>query len=126
VESLLAYEDPDLVIIAYLESRFHRRAESHAGAQGVMQLMPIAVRDVYQQGCSRELPSKFDVWNPAHNILVGDCYFTLLREKYKLPLRLAVAAYNLGPTRVRKPWPRETRRYVKQFFELREASCSNH
>jgi soluble lytic murein transglycosylase len=126
VESLLEYNDTDLVIIAYMESRFDRRAVSSAGAKGVMQLMPVAVKDVYQHGCGeRELPLKFDVWNPEHNILVGYCYWTLLRNQYKLPLPLAVAAYNFGPGRVRAhTWPRETRRYVREFFKLKEKSCS--
>jgi membrane-bound lytic murein transglycosylase MltF len=121
---LMEHHDPDLVIIAYLESGFNSEAVSPAGAMGVMQLMPIAIQEVYQEGCGdRELPEDFDVWNYKHNILVGACYFGILKRKHRLSLRKAVAAYNLGPARVNGPWPAETRNYVNKFFSLKENTC---
>lgn len=124
VTLLTVYRSPDLMILAYLESGFLPLARSPVGAKGVMQLTSIAVKEVYIEGCgTRKLPTKFDIWNPKHNILVGYCYFTLLQTKYKLPLKLAVAAYNMGPSRVYGKWPRETRNYVRNFYKLRGKKC---
>lgn len=122
VQLLLPYHSFDLLILANLESRYRTRAVSSAGAKGVMQLTPIAVKDVYSRECVY-LDGEFDYFDPVTNIQVGACYFLYLRDTlFPGDIRKAVAAYNAGPSRAVLPehrWPRETRRYVAEFVKLR-------
>lgn len=82
------------------ESRFSRNAESRRGAIGLMQLMPVT---------REELAMKLDIEDlshPEHNIQAGIFY---LRKLYDLfegaeeadRLKLTLAAYNAGISRVR-------------------------
>ncbi|WP_240505837.1 lytic transglycosylase domain-containing protein [Erythrobacter colymbi] len=85
--------------IARQESEFDRTRESHAGARGIMQLMP---------GTAREQASKLGVQylsadltaSPQYNIQLGDGYFARMMSYYGGSYPLAVAAYNAGPGRV--------------------------
>jgi hypothetical protein len=106
------YGLPDglLKSVARAESGLDPNARSHAGAIGLMQLMP---------GTARELG--VDPTNPAQAI---DGAARLLRRHLATfgSVPLALAAYNAGPGAVRKhdgipPYP-ETRAYVKRVTEL--------
>ncbi len=85
--------------IARQESEFDRNRVSHAGARGMMQLMP---------GTAREEAGKIGVnymsadltANPAYNIRLGDAHFARLMDRYGGAYPLAIAAYNAGPGRV--------------------------
>jgi soluble lytic murein transglycosylase len=85
--------------IARQESEFDRTRESHAGARGIMQLMP---------GTAREQAGKLGVQylsadltaSPQYNIRLGDAYFARMMSYYGGSYPLAVAAYNAGPGRV--------------------------
>lgn len=94
------------------ESNFNPRAVSHAGAQGLMQLMPATARGL---GVS----NSFD---PEQNVMAGTRFLKGLLDRYNGDLDSALAAYNWGPGNVdRKPdrLPRETREYlvkVKQYY----------
>jgi soluble lytic murein transglycosylase len=82
------------------ESQFAQNAISHAGARGLMQLMPATARE--QAG---KLGLSYDmgrlISDPVFNIQLGDAYFARLMNIYG-SYPLAVAAYNAGGGNVNK------------------------
>lgn len=86
--------------IARQESQFDRNAVSHAGARGLMQLMPGTAAETAGKlglGYNREaLNSDTD-----YNIQLGSSYFQQMFARYG-SYPLAVAAYNAGPGNVNK------------------------
>lgn len=93
--------------VIHAESNFDRWAVSHAGAQGLMQLMPrtAAMLDVD------------DVFDPAQNILGGTSLLRAHIEEFG-SLKKAIIAYNAGPDRVRKNQriPSETQTYIRKVI----------
>jgi soluble lytic murein transglycosylase len=86
--------------IARQESQFDRAAISHAGARGLMQLMPGTARDTATKlGLSYD-PSALTT-DTDYNIMVGSSYFRHIYGIYG-SYPLAVAAYNAGPGNVNK------------------------
>lgn len=87
--------------ISRQESQFAENAISHAGARGLMQLMPGTARE--QAGkmgisyMSADLIGSVDT-----NIRLGDGYFSRMMDYYGGSYPLAVAAYNAGPGNVNK------------------------
>lgn len=85
-----------LIAIMTTESKSDLRAVSKAGAGGLMQLMP---RTAHYQGLKIE---KFtDERFSPESILAGATYFKEQLDLHK-GLPLALAAYNLGPTALKK------------------------
>ncbi len=85
--------------IARQESEFDRTRESHAGARGIMQLMPGTARE--QAGKLGVQYLSADLTNsPQYNIQLGDGYFARMMSYYGGSYPLAVGAYNAGPGRV--------------------------
>lgn len=86
--------------IARQESQFDRQAVSHAGARGLMQLMPGTARETAGKiGMSYDPASLND---PSYNIQLGSTYFQSMLRYYGGSYPLAVAAYNAGPGNVNK------------------------
>jgi soluble lytic murein transglycosylase len=86
--------------IARQESQFDRAAVSHAGARGLMQLMPGTAREVAGQiglGYRRDALTV----DTDYNIQLGSHYFKRMYALYG-SYPLAVAAYNAGPGNVNK------------------------
>lgn len=87
--------------IARQESQFDPAALSHAGARGLMQLMPGTARDV-----AGKIGSYYDAGaltsDPQYNIRLGAWFFGRLMDRYGGNYVLAVAAYNAGPGNVNK------------------------
>ncbi len=103
--------EPELVqAVLEVESNYHVQAESRAGAQGLMQIMPDTQKDL-------GLQSAFD---PQANIEAGVRYLSELWHNF--PPRLALAAYNAGPAQVQRyngiPPFTETQNYVQKVFQL--------
>jgi soluble lytic murein transglycosylase-like protein len=103
--------DPHLIrAVIRTESAFNPRAVSQKGAQGLMQLMPATAREL-------KVSNPFD---PEENISGGTRYLRSLLDTFQQDVRLALAAYNAGPTVVRKSWSvpefPETVQYIKRVL----------
>lgn len=102
--------DPLLVkAIIEVESDYDTHSVSTAGAQGLMQIMP-------------ETQKELGVNNPfdaTENIEAGVRYFRTMLDRFK-NVRLALAAYNAGPSAVEKyggiPPFAETKKYVTKVL----------
>jgi soluble lytic murein transglycosylase len=83
------------------ESQFDRQAVSHAGARGMMQLMPGTAREVAGKlGLSYDAGSLTSDTN--YNFTLGSTYFQQMLSYFGGSYPLAVAAYNAGPGNVNK------------------------
>lgn len=108
--------DPRLAMsVAITESSLDEKAISPKGAVGIMQLMPF-VAEHYG----------VDPYDTAQNVDTGVRHLAALLSRYRGNLKLALAAYNAGPSRVRTSIPaiRETRRYIRKVQRLYTASHS--
>ena len=98
--------------VIHAESAYRPNAVSHAGAQGLMQLMPATAS---RFGVS-------DPFDPAQNIQGGVKYLAWLMKRYSSDLTLVAAAYNAGEGAVDRnggvPPYSETRRYVQRVGQL--------
>jgi soluble lytic murein transglycosylase-like protein len=90
-----------------------RPITSHAGAMGLMQLMPATWNELRQRHGFGT-----DAYDPRENILAGTAYLRELTDRFGVPG--AFAAYHAGPRRYEAhrtqgaPLPLETRRYLSQ------------
>lgn len=81
------------------ESEFNATAKSHAGALGLMQIMPATGR-----GLARELGiggiSNRQLWNPDLSLRLGTFHFKKVLERFNHCLEYTLAGYNAGEHRV--------------------------
>lgn len=103
--------DPKLLhALVIIESAYNTRAVSPVGAQGLTQLMP---------GTASELGVR-DVFNTEQNLRAGARYLAIQIGRFS-DIRLALAAYNAGPSRVarlgRVPDFTETQNYVRDGID---------
>jgi soluble lytic murein transglycosylase-like protein len=104
--------------IIMAESSFDPNAISQSGAQGLMQLMPPTADDMKVD----------DPFDPEENIFGGTKYLSLLLKRFNHDKKLAIAAYNVGPSIVAHSnsvlLPPQTRRFVekvmKYYSELKQ------
>lgn len=90
----------DLVLgVIWVESRFNPRAVSKVGARGLMQLMPKTAE--YLAECI-DWQGRANAFDPEFNIAAGSYYVARLLKEFDGDLDLALAAYNAGPTKVRR------------------------
>jgi soluble lytic murein transglycosylase len=127
--------DPALIAgVIFTESRF-RDQTSHAGAKGLMQILPSTADDIARKSGGTAF-RQGDLANPQVNISYGSFYLRYLLQRYGGNEVLAIAAYNAGEGRVDQwifdarhkgeafdrarhiPFP-ETRHYVQQVLDVR-------
>lgn len=100
--------DPSWVLaIARQESAFNPTARSHAGAMGLMQLMPDTGR-LISKLINRPLKQLDELYRPERNIELGSAYLRRMYDENQRNPVLATAAYNAGPHRVARWLPTET------------------
>jgi len=102
--------DPRFIhAVIWQESKYEPRALSHAGARGLMQLMPATAR---RFGCKN--PD-----NAASNIKAGTKYLAWLLKRFNGDVELALAGYNAGEGAVDRykgvPPYNETQNYVHKI-----------
>lgn len=113
-EACKRYTIPAALIRAVItvESAFNPSAVSHAGAQGLMQLMPATASEMGVQ----------DVFDPRQNILGGTRYLRTLANTFDGDIVLTLAAYNAGHQAVFRtmsiPPIAETQNYVRRVLQL--------
>ena len=125
--------DVELVrAVVEAESGGDWRARSDADARGLMQVTPIALKDVRQ----REGLDAGDLFDVNYNLHVGTLYLKHLLERFDGDVALALAAYHMGPTdiarglekypdlssreMIRKHGGPKTRAYVDQVLQRYE------
>ncbi len=127
--------DPQLVrAVVAVESSGDPRAVSHAGARGLMQLMPpTAAEQAGKLGIEDHDEQR--LLEGPYNLRLGCAYLAYLLRRYDGAEPFALAAYNAGPTRVhrwreaapdaspeavieREAFP-ETRAYVRKVLRYR-------
>jgi soluble lytic murein transglycosylase len=86
------------------ESQFAQNAISHAGARGLMQLMPGTAQEEAQKAGIRYLQASL-IDDASYNVQLGSNHIERLYSRYN-SWPLAAAAYNAGPGNVNK-WLRE-------------------
>ena len=98
VDNLLIYS------IIKVESNFNEKANSHAEAIGLMQLMENTAVETYEH-IEAQTVNVEELYQPEINIKIGTYYFSTLLNQYN-NVGLALAAYNAGMGRVDK-WIKE-------------------
>lgn len=114
IEASRYYSLPPALLkaMAAVESSFEPAAVSPAGAQGLLQLMPMTAR-------AMQVADPFDA---RQSIYGGARYLRILANRFKGDVRLTVAGYNAGPEAVERakgvPEFSETQTYVKRVLAL--------
>ncbi|MES0490190.1 MAG: lytic transglycosylase domain-containing protein [Leptospirales bacterium] len=93
------------------ESAFHPGVTSHAGARGLMQIMPATARDLNRRMKIQNL----DLYNPEHSIQLAAKFFSYIYKRHHGEFELSAISYNAGPARVSR-WLKEYKGADTQLF----------
>ena len=100
--------------VCLAESGMNPNAKSHAGAMGLMQLMPATAESL----------GVTDAWDPYQSIDGGTRYLAKMIDRFGTNYRVVAAAYNAGPGNVSKykgvPPFEETQVYVERVLDYRD------
>jgi len=121
-ESRAANVDPIMVAsIVAKESSFRSRIVSRSGAVGLMQLRPFVAKDLAARS-ELEWHGRQTLNSPDLNLRLGIQYYKELVHRFDGDQRMALTAYNYGPTRVSKQLRDGTyvgSRYADMILDLR-------
>lgn len=111
--------DSELIhAVVNAESAYQPEAVSHAGARGLMQLMPATAAELGVR----------DSFDAEQNLLGGSRYLRQLLDKYEGDLDHALAAYNWGQGNVDRQgldkMPQETRQYIARIKQSLQGSSA--
>lgn len=119
------YDVPVSLVLAVTrqESAYNPKAVSHAGAQGLMQLMPATAKE-----CADDIGKRyFNVFKIRDNVQLGVWYLSKMLYVFNEDVSLAVRAYNAGPVYVKKvvsgewmKYPNETVDYHEKVIKYRD------
>jgi soluble lytic murein transglycosylase len=99
--------DPSVIYgVMRRESLFDPLARSSVGALGLMQLMPSTARNV-AKSLGMKRPRNSDILRIENNIRFGTHYLRTVMNRFDNNVALAAAAYNAGPSRVKRWLPRD-------------------
>jgi len=84
------------------ESSFDTRAQSWAGARGLMQIMPATAKEWAGRLGVSHAPEK--LFDPDYSIRLGTAYFANVLGRMDGNVELALAGYNGGPNRILRKW----------------------
>jgi soluble lytic murein transglycosylase-like protein len=99
----LAMDAPLLWGLMRQESRFDPRARSRSNALGLTQLKVEAASDAARM-LRESAPNEATLFDPAHAVRYGAAYLGALLRRFDRRVPVALAAYNAGPSAVRKDW----------------------
>lgn len=100
-------QDPKFILaLIAIESEFQNWSVSQRGAMGLMQIMPYVGQTLAQE-LGIEWKGDHTLFNPNHNVRIGIYYLSQLISDFK-DIRVALTAYNYGPT------------YIKGLIERKE------
>lgn len=105
------YDPKFILALIAIESSFQNWAVSEQGAKGLMQIMPYVAQSIANE-LGIEWSGDRTLFNPYLNIKIGIYYLSTLILDFK-DLRIALTAYNYGPT------------YVRDLLERKEHIPSN-
>lgn len=98
VEKISVLDPALLHAIIRRESRFNPSVASGAGATGLMQVRPATAKEIARR---HKIPFS-SLTNPQQNVRIGATYVSSLLQQYDYCLVLTLAAYNAGPTPVKR------------------------
>ena len=98
------------------ESVFDARVKSHAGAVGLMQLMPSTARSLSRSVLHTSYRGGF-LYDPDINAALGAAYLKRLIAQFDGSTILALAAYNGGPSRIARIARENPRLAEDELFE---------
>jgi soluble lytic murein transglycosylase len=120
------YDPLFVVALVEVESACLPTARSEDGAVGLIQLLPATARALSDEVGLRWRGVR-TLRTPALNLHLGLRYLSQLEKRFRDPY-LAIAAYNLGPTRVARMPRHRARRaeYVRKVLARYEALLATH
>jgi soluble lytic murein transglycosylase len=89
-----------------IESRYATMARSHAGASGLLQVMPGTAR--WLASMRMEPTRDIDLYDPTRNIELGVDLLGRLRDRFEGDVPVMLVAYNAGSGRTQR-WQRKVR-----------------